>query len=117
MVVNGDVWTDYDFANLIKPPEKLAHLVLVDNPSQHPAGDFALDNGYAKSEGTDKLTFSGMGCYRKALFDGQQAGSFPLAPILREFMSQCQVTAEHYAGIWNDVGTPERLSELDRKLK
>jgi MurNAc alpha-1-phosphate uridylyltransferase len=113
MVVNGDIWTDFDFSGLLHEPKKLAHLVLVDNPSQHPDGDFCIVDGLARAEGGHKLTFSGIGCYRKALFDGQQAGSFPLAPILRKFMPHDQVTAEHFAGVWNDVGTPERLEQLN----
>ena len=114
VVVNGDVWTDYDFAGL-QAPAKLAHLVLVNNPAQHPRGDFAIEQNYARSEGADCLTFSGIGCYRKALFDGLQAGSFPLAPILRKYMPTDEVSAEHYTGVWNDVGTPERLAELGNK--
>ena len=113
IVVNGDIWTDYDYAALACPQEKLAHLVLVDNPPQHPVGDFAIEGDLARADGEHRFTFSGIGCYRKALFDGQQAGSFPLAPILRHHMSIDQVTAEHYAGTWNDVGTPERLAAMN----
>jgi len=115
IVVNGDTWTDYDFSNLQQPKE-LAHLVLVDNPPQHPRGDFAIDNGFARPEGNSRLTFSGIGCYQKSLFDGLEADSFPLAPVLKRYMLQDKVTAEHYAGTWNDVGTPERLAELDQSL-
>jgi MurNAc alpha-1-phosphate uridylyltransferase len=113
IVVNGDIWTDYHFHHL-QQPEKLAHLVLVDNPPQHPLGDFAIQQGYARTEGDGKLTFSGIGSYRKKLFEGQSAGSFPLAPILRQYMAHGQITAEHYIGMWNDVGTPERLSLLSK---
>ena len=113
VVVNGDIWTDYDYAALTCPAQQLAHLVLVDNPPQHSAGDFAIEGELARSDGESKFSFSGIGCYRKALFDGQQPGSFPLAPILRHFMAKDQVTAEHYAGVWNDVGTPERLASMN----
>ena len=113
IVVNGDIWTDYDYSRLAIKGGILAHLVFVDNPPQHPAGDFAIDDGYARVDGSEKLTFSGIGCYRKALFEGQQAGSFPLAPILRQHMQDNAVTAEHYRGVWNDIGTPERLKALD----
>ncbi|HEY5734862.1 MAG TPA: nucleotidyltransferase family protein [Gammaproteobacteria bacterium] len=113
IVVNGDIWTDYDFSVLKLQPQKLAHLVLVDNPPQHPAGDFAIVDGLACSEGEQKLTFSGIGCYRKALFKGQEPGSFPLAPILKRFMSMGEVTAEYYTGMWNDIGTPERLQQIN----
>lgn len=114
MVVNGDIWTDYDFSDLLEQPGKQAHLVLVENPPQHPAGDFSIINGLAYPDGDKKLTFSGIGCYRKSLFNGLNAGSFPLAPILKEFMSRGEVTAEYFTGTWNDVGTPDRLGELAR---
>ena len=115
VVVNGDIWTGYDFSN-IQQPKQLAHLVLVDNPPQHPQGDFTIDEGFARSEGQNCLTFSGIGCYHKALFDGLEAESFPLGPVLKRYMLQSQITAEHFTGIWNDVGTPERLSDLDQSL-
>lgn len=114
MVVNGDIWTDYNFSDLLEQPGKQAHLVLVGNPPQHPAGDFSIINGLAYPDGDTKLTFSGIGCYRKSLFNGLNAGSFPLAPILKKFMSRGEVTAEYFTGTWNDVGTPDRLSELAR---
>lgn len=114
MVVNGDIWTDYNFSNLLEQPGKQAHLVLVENPPQHPAGDFSIINGLAYPDGDKKLTFSGIGCYRKSLFNGLNAGSFPLAPILKKFMSRGEVTAEYFTGTWNDVGTPDRLGELAR---
>ncbi|MCW8963679.1 MAG: nucleotidyltransferase family protein [Gammaproteobacteria bacterium] len=115
IVVNGDIWTDYDFSN-IQQPKGLAHLVLVDNPPQHPQGDFAIDDGLARSEGNSRLTFSGIGCYQKSLFDGLEADSFPLAPVLKRYMLQDKITAEYYTGTWNDVGTPERLTELDQSI-
>ena len=114
MVVNGDIWTDYNFSDLLEQPGKQAHLVLVENPPQHPAGDFSIINGLAYPDGDKKLTFSGIGCYRKSLFNGLNAGSFPLAPILKKFMSRGEVTAEYFTGTWNDVGTPDRLGELAR---
>lgn len=112
IVVNGDVWTDYDFSCMGIDEESYAHLVLVDNPVQHPDGDFVIQGGKAGIEGSSRLTFSGIGCYRKALFEGLEAGSFPLAPLLRKYMQEGRVTAEHYRGMWNDVGTPERLRLL-----
>lgn len=115
IVVNSDVWTDYDFAQLA-PPEQRAHLVLVDNPPHHPGGDFVLRDGHAYAQGGAKLTFSGIGSYRKSLFDGQAAGRFPLAPVLVRHMPE-QVTAEHYVGVWHDVGTPESLMSLNERLQ
>jgi len=114
IVVNGDIWTDYDFSRLPKQPGQLAHLVLVDNPPQHPAGDFALQGDLAQASGEHCLTFSGIGVYRHELFAGCSAGSFPLAPLLKTAMQDGQVTAEHYRGHWSDVGTPARLEQLNQ---
>lgn len=116
VVVNGDIWTDYPFACLPHQLVGLAHLVLVDNPPHHPQGDFALDRGRIHDHDGPRLTFSGIGVYRPALFDGCRDGRFPLAPLLRRAMAAGQVTGERYGGRWVDVGTPERLARLDREL-
>jgi MurNAc alpha-1-phosphate uridylyltransferase len=116
LVVNADIWTDYPFARLARPISGLAHLVLVDNPPQHPQGDFALRDARVLTEGTPRLTFSGIGVYHRDLFRGSQPGRFPLAPLLRTAMGSGQVSGEYYTGAWRDIGTPERLGELDREL-
>ncbi len=117
IVVNGDVWTDYPFAQLPREPQGFAHLVLVDNPSHHPQGDFALVGSRVTSSGAARLTFSGIGVYRPELFADCEPGIFPLAPLLRRAMEAGQVTGEHYRGRWLDIGTPQRLEELDRELR
>jgi MurNAc alpha-1-phosphate uridylyltransferase len=117
LVVNGDIWTDYPFERLPTRLTGLAHLVLVDNPPQHPQGDFVLQHGRVVSEGGPRLTFSGIGVYARALFAGCQAGKFPLAPLLRRAMQAGQVSGERYPGQWRDIGTPQRLQELDRELR
>lgn len=119
VVVNADVWTDYPYARLRQAPAGLAHLVLVDNPTHHPDGDFALDGQGrvdARNEG-QRLTFSGIGVYRPALFAGCRPGVFPLAPLLRTALRAGAVSGEHYAGRWVDVGTPARLAALDQALR
>jgi len=116
LVVNGDIWTDYPYARLRRPLDGLAHLVLVDNPPQHPGGDFMLDHGRVLAEGHPCLTFSGIGVYHPDLFRDCRPGKFPLAPLLRAAMKRRDVTGEHYTGQWHDIGTPERLAELDRRL-
>lgn len=116
IVINGDVWSDYPFSTLPVVPAGLAHLVLVDNPPFHPAGDFVLQDGDVCSEGAQKLTFSGIGVYRSELFDDIPEGAFPLAPLLRQAMVDGGVTGEHYCGDWVDVGTPERFNELNHLL-
>jgi len=117
IVVNADVWTDYAFAQLHKPLEGLAHLVLIDNPAHNQQGDFALKQGFVHTQGDQYYTFSGIGVYHADLFQHCQAGAFPLAPILRRAMDQQRVSGEVYPGQWVDVGTPERLHQLDRQLK
>ncbi|HSI37548.1 MAG TPA: nucleotidyltransferase family protein [Methylotenera sp.] len=120
LVVNGDIYTDIDFAECnaqARKENRLAHLVLVDNPKQHTAGDFALHEHLVASDGAQKLTFSGVGIYQPSLFahivKGQPA---KLAPILREAMFKQQVSGEHFKGEWHDIGTPERLQALDAQL-
>jgi MurNAc alpha-1-phosphate uridylyltransferase len=117
LVVNGDVWTDYPLARLPKVLAGLAHLVLVDNPPQHTAGDFFLTaDGAVAEHGEPKLTFSGISILRPELFAGCAAGRFPLGPLLRRAMAVGQVRGEYYPGAWRDIGTPERLAELNRAL-
>ena len=114
LVVNADIWTDYDFAGLPVQPEGLAHLVMVDNPVHNPDGDFFLSGGRLSRDGPVKLTFSGMGVYRPALFANCTPGAFPLAPLLSHAMDEGRVTGEHYTGPWFDIGTPERLDAVNR---
>jgi MurNAc alpha-1-phosphate uridylyltransferase len=116
VVVNGDILTDFPFARLRQTFAGVAHLVLVDNPPHHPGGDFFLSSPYVRTEGGPRLTFSGIGVYRRALFQDHASGKFPLAPLLRAAMMRSEVTGEYYAGDWWDIGTPERLAELDRRL-
>lgn len=129
LVVNGDVWSDYDFAKLPSTMPGLAHLVMVDNPPQHPHGDFRLDEmALLHADGNHRLTYSGIGLYRPALLQdwrdiiGGAAGSdadpprFKLAPLLRHAMARGLVGGEHHTGRWTDVGTPERLRQLDESL-
>lgn len=118
IAVNADIWTDYPFERLPRRPAGLAHLVLVDNPSHHPEGDFILQGDAVRAEGgAERLTFSGIGVYRRALFSGCAPGRFPLAPLLRAAMGRGAVSGEHYRGHWVDVGTPQRLTRLDQWLR
>lgn len=114
VVVNGDVWTDYDFSALPRQLDGLAHLVLVDNPGHHPQGDFVLERGRVLDEGQPRFTYSGMAVLSPALFAGCSAGAFKLAPLLRSAMQAGRVSGEHYAGRWLDVGTVERLQQAAR---
>jgi MurNAc alpha-1-phosphate uridylyltransferase len=116
LVVNGDIWTDYDFSQARCPAGMQAHLILVDNPAHNPAGDFVLRQGRLGLEGEGRLTFSGIGIYRAEFFAGCADGAFPLAPLLRCAIDAGRISAGYYAGRWIDVGTPQRLDELDRLL-
>jgi MurNAc alpha-1-phosphate uridylyltransferase len=113
VVVNADIWTDFDFSDLPAQPDGLAHLVLVDNPEHHPGGDFALDGNLVSRDGPVRLTFSGIGVYRCELFAGCSPGAFPLAPLLRTAMDSGQVTGQYYTGNWFDIGTPDRLAAIN----
>jgi MurNAc alpha-1-phosphate uridylyltransferase len=116
LVVNGDVWTDLDFSRLRLAPGLLAHLVLVENPPHHPEGDFALSGGTVVRAGLPRYTFGGVGIYHPDLFRDCAPGAFPLAPILRRAMDRGLISGERHRGSWFDVGTPQRLRELDRLL-
>ncbi|MGU3310308.1 N-acetylmuramate alpha-1-phosphate uridylyltransferase MurU [Acinetobacter sp. M5A5_2a] len=123
ILVNGDVWTTMDFEALrhIKLNDDLAHLVLVDNPKQHPEGDFTLFDGRAFTFDQDvtgeNLTFSGVSVIHPKLFDGLEPGKRPLAPLLKQSMQNQKISGEKLKGAWVDVGTPERLMELDLQIR
>ncbi|MBC3957832.1 N-acetylmuramate alpha-1-phosphate uridylyltransferase MurU [Pseudomonas triticifolii] len=118
VVVNGDIWTDYDFAALRTPLAGLAHLVLIDNPAHHPSGDFSLVDGQVRDDDSvgARLTYSGIAILHPRLFAGCEAGAFKLAPLLRDAMREGKVTGEHFKGRWVDVGTHERLAEVEQLL-
>jgi MurNAc alpha-1-phosphate uridylyltransferase len=115
LVLNGDIWSDYDFQDHRKLPEGiLAHLVLVPNPEHNPEGDFALDGNRVIDN--KQYTFSGIGYYSPKLFKGLPYGKSALAPLLREAMKEGKVSGELYEGEWLDIGTPERLELLNAQL-
>jgi MurNAc alpha-1-phosphate uridylyltransferase len=129
-VVNGDIWCDYDFQRLHERAAAMqvagdaAHLVLVDNPAHHPNGDFILHASRVANllpspfPLSAALTFSGIGLYHPRMFSDISRGSVaPLAPLLRAQMSLGAVSGEHHTGRWIDVGTPQRLQELDAELR
>jgi MurNAc alpha-1-phosphate uridylyltransferase len=120
LVVNGDVFTDFPFEELTLGEGLEAHLVLVPNPVQHPRGDFGLRDGRAVGDGAAMgdspalYTFSGIAAYSAAFFAGCADGAFPLKPLLLRAMAAGRCGAQLYTGLWEDVGTPERLKELNR---
>jgi MurNAc alpha-1-phosphate uridylyltransferase len=117
LVVNGDVFTDMNFSQIDWVHGQLAHLVLIDNPPQHLEGDFVFEAGKIKLDGKVKLTFSGVGIYHPELFSDIKRGApAKLAPLLRQAIARGKATAQHFQGIWHDIGTPERLVALNRQL-
>ncbi|MCK9533612.1 MAG: nucleotidyltransferase family protein [Pseudomonas sp.] len=117
VVVNGDIWTDYDFAALRQPLEGLAHLVLMDNPEHHPEGDFSLQQSRVRAPDTlPTLTYSGIAVLHPQLFADCFGGAFKLAPLLRQAIAQGQVSGEHFTGHWIDIGTQERLAAAEALL-
>jgi len=122
LVVNSDVYSDYHFASLQDRARLLsekhpAHLVLVDNPDHHPYGDFGLRDGVVTADSA-RLTFSGIGAYHPALFAGITRGEKSrLAAQLATPIAEGCVSGEHFRGRWNDVGTPQRLADLDARLR
>jgi len=117
LVVNADIWSDYNFMNLTqKSINSEAHLILVENPEHNNKGDFSLNQNLVSNSGEPMLTYSGIGIYTKAFFDGCSTGKQPLAPILRNKIDERLISGEHYLGQWTDVGTIERLMNLNTTL-
>jgi MurNAc alpha-1-phosphate uridylyltransferase len=119
LVLNGDVWTDVEWAGLRDrlAPGDLAHLVLVPNPDHNTAGDFVLERGRIVEAPGERHTFSGVGVYRAELFAGCRDGIFKLAPLLRTAARAGRVSGQLHTGAWLDIGTPERLAQLDQRLR
>ncbi|MGZ4955864.1 MAG: N-acetylmuramate alpha-1-phosphate uridylyltransferase MurU [Methylobacter sp.] len=114
LVVNGDIATDFPFAELKNRTVDLAHLVLVDNPVHNAQGDFGLNkSGLVLSNSTEQFTFSGIGLYRPELFSDIPKGPSKLGPLLRQAIASGRVSGQKMDGFWMDIGTPERLLELD----
>lgn len=119
LVINGDIWTDIDLSLLPEKLDSLAHLILVKNPPHHPHGDFSLQDGLVKQKKDNhrSWTYSGMAIYSHALFDQCREERFALAPLLWEHIANNQVTGEIYEGLWFDIGTRERLDNLNLLLR
>lgn len=122
VVVNGDVFSDFDFAALAARAHTLAsdlaHIVLVDNPAHHPAGDFALQAHDRVADAEPRLTFAGIGLYQPALFAEIARGhKARLAPLLRKAIAQKRLGGEYYPGTWLDIGSVDRLQVLDQSLR
>lgn len=125
LVVNGDIYIEYDFCRAREIGRAMraeaalfaAYLVLVDNPPHHVEGDFALAHGLVKLDGDALLTFTGVAVYQPGKFlDIEPGTKAKLSPLLRALIANDQVRGEHHRGRWVDVGTPQRLADLDQLL-
>lgn len=121
LIVNGDLWTDFpfdEFADFAMGNDTLAHLVLVKNPEHNLEGDFALlSSGTIDESQQSRYTYSGIGIFHPKLFSGLKVQKLPLKPILLRAIESQQITGQLYTGEWSDIGTVERLQQLDEKLK
>lgn len=116
IVVNGDIWTDFDFSALALDPGADARLVLVTNPPHVARGDFGLDGDYVIESDRDRFTYSGIGVYSPEFFAGCEPGKFPLLPLLKRALAARRLRGQVYRGEWSDIGTPERLAALEQQL-
>jgi MurNAc alpha-1-phosphate uridylyltransferase len=117
LVVNGDIWTDFDFTQLSLAPGAHACLVLVPNPAQLPRGDFGLDGDYVVERETDRFTYSGIGLYTAQFFAGCEPQRFPLLPLLKRAIASRHLRGRVHRGDWSDIGSPERLAALETRLR
>ena len=117
LVVNGDTWTDIDYGRLALEDGANGRLVLVANPTHNPRGDFGLEGDLVVEREVDRFTYSGVGVYRPEFFAGCTPGKFPMLPLLKRAIAARVLRGELHRGEWCDVGTPQRLAELDAKVR
>ncbi len=115
LVVNADIWCDYRFDKSFDLADDLAHLILVDNPPHNIKGDFGVENGRVLNEADEMFTFSGIGYYSPKLFETLRYGKLALAPLLRDAISKNMVSGSLHVSIWHDIGTPQRLEDINRR--
>ena len=114
IVLSSDVITDYPLKKLLLPPDKLAHLILVDNPTYHPEGDFNLKNNIIYLKNThNSYTFGNIGLYHPDLFKTCTSGKFRLGDLLKTYITSSKITGEYYSGLWHNLGTIEDLNKVN----
>lgn len=116
IVLSADIYSSFPLIDLTIPHSSLAHLVLVDNPSYHVSGDFALHNGMVELSGTKNLTYANIGIFKPEFFASAPQGPFALGTLLREQIANGKVSGQHYAGNWFNVGTPMELELVNNTL-
>jgi len=117
LVVNGDTWSDIDYARLALEDGANGRIVLVPNPTHNARGDFGVDGDVVVDREIDRFTYSGVGVYRPEFFDGCSPGRFPMLPLLKRAITARMLRGEVHHGEWCDVGTPERLAVLDADVR
>ncbi len=118
LLINGDIWTDLDFVPLLGMKPESAHLLLTGNPDHNPGGDFSISpSGKLQPAGRHALTFMGVSVWQPSVFADLAEGKRPLRPIIDALLAEQKITAEAFQGQWWDIGTPERLQQLDQRLR
>jgi N-acetyl-alpha-D-muramate 1-phosphate uridylyltransferase len=117
LVVNDDTWSDIDYGHLALPDDANGRIVLVPNPTHHSRGDFGIEGDVVVERDADRFTYSGVGVYRPEFFAGCSAGRFPMLPLLKRAIAARLLRGELHGGEWCDVGTPQRLAELDAEIR
>lgn len=113
LVLNGDVYCDYEFDSKFELGDKKAHLILVPNPEHNPKGDFGIRDDLVLNKDEKMFTFSGIGYYHPSFFDGIVLQKSALAPLLRETIEKKEISGEVFKKMWHDIGTPQRLKEIN----
>ena len=120
LVVNGDIWTDFSFETMNLPDSATGSLVLVNNPVHNAKGDFVLVDGEVRmldsSNSAMSLTYSGMSILKKSLFSAKRGEAFSLRDVFVDCIERKELAGLHYRGDWMDIGTPDRLQQLDAIL-
>lgn len=117
LVVNGDTWSDIDYAHLALEDEADGRIVLVQNPTHNTRGDFGLEGDFVVDREADRFTYSGVGIYRPGFFAGCSPGRFPMLPLMKRAIAARALRGQLHRGEWCDVGTPERLAALDAEVR
>ncbi len=114
IVISGDIWTDYPFNRLTLPHNTDMHLVMTRNPDHHPNGDFVLQESQlqAAQAGSKTLTYTGIGCFHRRIFETLEPGVQPLRPLIDQAISTQRASGTLYNGVWMDIGTKQRLDQI-----
>ena len=117
LVVNGDTWSDIEYGHLALEDGANGRIVLVPNPTHNTRGDFGIEGDVIVDRDVDRFTYSGVGVYRPEFFAGCSPGKFPMLPLLKRAIAARVLRGEVHRGEWCDVGTPQRLADLDAEVR